>query len=112
METKAEIMTEYTLSGDGVVRVYKPFGKDKYLAIVKQHGRYPEAGKIARNSGRSEFSVVLSGSFKYTVDGETVLLQEDDYITVNDGQRYSIEGEGKVLVFVSDREGGATLIES
>ncbi|MBN8550707.1 MAG: hypothetical protein J0M12_15440 [Deltaproteobacteria bacterium] len=111
MKNSSDVVKEYPLSGDGVVRVYKPFGNEKYIAVVEQHGRYPEAGKTARNHGRSEFSVIISGTFEYCVDGVQTTLKEKDHILVGDGQRYSIEGNGKALVFVTDREGGATLIE-
>lgn|GEM_PF-2995257 len=111
MKNQIEVMKEYALSGDGVVRVYQPFGKEKYIALAEQCARYPEPGKIARNQGRSEFSLVLSGSFEYTIDGKKVTLKENDFITVAEGQRYSIEGKGKVLVFVTDDTGGATIIE-
>lgn len=111
MKNQDGMMKQYALSGDGVVRVYQPFGKEKYTALVEQRGRYPAQGKIARNKGRREFSVVVSGCFEYTVDGQKYSLEANDYITVGDGQRYSIEGDGKVIVFVADEENGSTLIE-
>lgn len=111
MKNQKDLMTEYPLSGDGVVRVYQPFGKEKYTALVEQNGRYPAAGKVARNSGRSEFSLVVEGCFEYSVDGTKLTLGVNDYVTVADGQRYSIEGSGRILVFVSDQTGGTTLIE-
>jgi len=112
MKNQPGTMKEYVLSGDAVVRVFQPFGKEKYVAIVEQNGRYPAPGKIAKNKGRCEFSVVLSGTFEFTVDGKKMELQSKDFITVADGQSYSIEGQGSVLVFVDDQEDGATLIEN
>ena len=101
----------YALSGGGVVTVYKPFGERNYSALVKQRGRYPEGAKFARNRGRREYSVVISGSFTYVVDGVSSVLEADDTILVGDGQRYCIDGTGTVLVMIEDQEGGATIIE-
>lgn len=102
----------YELSGGGSVRVCKPFSEQNYGAIVEQAGRYPEAGKQARNSGRREFSMVLEGEFNYTVDGVSRRLKKFDSILVDDGQIYVIDGHGMVLVMVEDLPGGKTIIEN
>lgn len=101
----------YQLSGGGVVTVHKPFGGEHYVAVVEQKGRYPEGGKMARNQKRSEYSVVLDGTFSYSVDGKQSKLKSGDSILVGDGSTYSIDGEGRVLVVVYDLPGGRTVIE-
>lgn len=39
------IKKKYTLSGDGTVVVYKPFGDNVYATVVEMDGVYPESGK-------------------------------------------------------------------
>jgi mannose-6-phosphate isomerase-like protein (cupin superfamily) len=111
MKKPEDIIKKYELSGGGTVRVCKPFGDNCYCAVVEQQGRYPEAGKIARNKGRREFSLILEGQFTYTIDGKRFELKTDGSILVDDGQTYGIQGKGKVLVMVQDQPGGTTQIE-
>ncbi len=101
----------YELSGGGEVSVYKPFGQNLYFALVTQHGRYPESGKIGKNVGRSEFSIVLEGKFKYCINGESTNLEKDQSVMVPDGAAYWIEGSGRILVMIDDKANGQTLIE-
>lgn len=105
-----EVLKTYELDGGSTVKVFKPFGEGCYSAIVDQRGRYPAPGKIARNSGRREYSLLLSGSLTYTVDGVSRVLHANDTILVGDGQTYFIDGEGQALVMVQEGPGGKTLI--
>lgn len=102
--------TVYTLSGGGTVEVHTPFGNAYYLAVVIQDGRYPEKGKIARNKGRQEYSVILEGEFCYRVGGEPKTLGVNDSILVPADVDYTLDGRGKILVFVHDEEGGTTIV--
>lgn len=101
----------YELSGGGKVEVFKPFGTENYFAIVTQNGRYPEAGKVAKNVGRDEFSLILDGEFEYNVDGQVTKLKKDQSLLVKDGSKYWINGQGRILVFVRDEKNGRTEIE-
>lgn len=107
---ETEFVKTYELDGGSSVKVFKPFGDGCYSAIVDQKGRYPAPGKVARNSGRQEHTLLLSGSLTYTVDGVTRVLHANDTILVGDGQTYVINGAGQALVMVQDGPGGKTLI--
>jgi mannose-6-phosphate isomerase-like protein (cupin superfamily) len=111
MTNTRTFVEEYALSGGGKVRVVKPFGDRNYCAIVEQDGRYPESGKNAHNRGRREFSYVLEGSFTFIIDGAKSTLKKNGSILIDDGQVYSIEGKGRILVVVEDKAGGKTAIE-
>lgn len=112
MKNTTDCIKTYALSGGGTVRVCKPFSTQHYSALVEQNGRYPEVGKIARNKGRREFSLVIEGTFTYTVNGTVQTLGANEQILVKDGDRYTIDGCGKVLVVVEDQPEGCTLIEA
>lgn len=99
---------KYELSGGSLVEVHKVFGNDYYLAIVDIDGEYPETGKIAKNSGRQEYIIILEGSMKITVDGEEHSLVAGESILVPDGGTYGIIGKGRALVFVNDQPGSKT----
>jgi hypothetical protein len=109
--TSPQVQT-YALSGGGKVTVYKPFNATSYFAIVEQDGMYPEAGHLAVNKGRREYSVILDGTFVYEVKGKSIPLSKGEQLLVGEGQPYRITGKGRVMVFVEDEEGGATLIQS
>lgn len=100
---------KYDLSGGSEVLVCKPFGERTYFAYVNMPtGRYPEEGKIAHNVGRDECSLVIEGKFFYQINEETITVEPGEMVLVKNGDRYSITGSGKVIVFVEDQTNGRT----
>ncbi len=108
-ETPNPVIKHYDLSGGDEVTVIKPFGNDIYAAVATLKGNdYPEKGKIAQNAGRTEFMYMLDGQMEITINGETQTVKAGELVQVNDGDTYSIVGEGRSLVIVRDEEGGET----
>ena len=105
-----EFVSRYQLSGGSSVTLLKPFGSTNYVALVDQRGRYPESGMIARNRNRRELLYVLEGEVSVECAGTIVSLRESAGFLIKEGDRYSIEGEGRVLVIVTDEPGGTTEI--
>lgn len=100
--------TKYDLSGGSTVEVHKVFGDEIYFALVDSKGPYPEPGKQSKNVGRNEFIVVLSGEITVWINGVEHKLTEGQTALVKDGDTYRLDGVGKVLVLVNDKDGGKT----
>lgn len=108
-ETPNPVVKKYDLSGGDKVTVLQPFGKNIYAAVAELKGNdYPENGKIAQNVGRTEFMYMLDGQMEITVNGVTQTVKAGESVQVNDGDTYSIVGEGRSLVIVRDEEEGKT----
>lgn len=103
---------KYELSGGSLVEVHQIFGKEYYIALLDSKGDYPGEGKIARDKGRVEYVVIISGEFTAIVNGKSHNLKGGDNLLINDGDSYEINGVGKALVFVHDQKGGQTEIIS
>jgi hypothetical protein len=101
----------YVLPGGGTVEVHKPFGNEYYYAFVKLSGQYPQAGQIARDIGRREYVQLLEGKVTLTVNGEDNSLESGATQLIKDGDAYRLSGDGELMVFVEDQEGGTTQIE-
>ena len=80
------IATEYTM-GD----------KDINGAVVTVKGRYPEKGRVT-NEVCKELAYIISGSGKIVVEGEEIMLNEEDLILLEPGERYYWEGDMKMFV--------------
>jgi hypothetical protein len=92
----------------GSAIVHKPFGNEYYSAVVTMEGEYPGTGLIAYDVGRSEFIYVLEGSFEVRLNEEPYFLQVGENILIQDGDFYSISGQGRCMVIVHDLPGGQT----
>lgn len=103
-------ITKYVLEQDSEVEVHKVFGDSYYIALVTLHGRYPEAGKIAKDKNRSEYLYIENGLITVTHNGEKKELKTGENLLISDGDTYSIEGNGRIIVFVKDDEGGVSEI--
>lgn len=101
---------EYILDGGGNVIVHKPFGAEYYSAVVAMEGEYPGPGKIAHDAGRSEFIYVLDGAFAIRINEGVYHVKAGENVLIQDGDSYSISGQGRCLVLVHDQEGGKTEI--
>lgn len=105
---------KYDLPGGDKVEVHQPFGQEIYFAIADMKGNnYPGEGKKAHNKGRTEYMLMLEGTMELTLNGETRTVTPGEVVIVNDGDDYSIVGEGRSLVFVKDEQGenpGATQV--
>jgi quercetin dioxygenase-like cupin family protein len=101
---------EYILDGGGKVVVHKPFGEEVYSAVVAMDGEYPGSGLIAHDEGRAEFIYVLDGAFEVKINGELHLVKCGENILIEDGDSYSISGNGRCMVLVHDQPGGETKI--
>ncbi len=75
-------------------------------ALVLQKGRYPETG-FRKNSICTEAMFVIEGEFTLTVANETVKLKQHDVVYIPLDTPYTIEGEGKTLVFIEPKWDGA-----
>ena len=93
------------------VEVHQPTGKFHYFANLEVHGNYPGDGKIAHNVGRKESLHWLEGEGKLILNNRVHLLNKGLRIVMNDGDQYTLAGEGKAIVFVKDQLGGTTIIE-
>lgn len=100
----------YELPG-AKVAVHKPFGDQHYWAFVELDGHYPGLNRVACDVGRREYIHLIEGIAKLTVNDVHHILQPRVSRLVNDGDRYSLEGKAKLMVFVEDQVGGATHIE-
>lgn len=105
---------KYNLEDDSIVETFKLFPKDSegeiYLAIVEMDGMYPSKGKIAKNSNRDEYFLVLKGEFTITVNDKVKKLKEGEGCLALDGQSYKTQGTGKLLVFLRDKDNGKSNI--
>lgn len=97
--------------GQSSAEVHKPFGNNHYYALVDLNGHYPQADKIAHNVGRREYMHLLKGEVDLTINNEHHLLQPNSTKLVDDGDYYYIDGKGKIMVFVEDKDGGITEIK-
>lgn len=93
------------------VEVHQPAGNSHYFANLEVDGNYPGDGKIAHNVGRKESLHWLEGIGKLILNNETHTLDRRTRITMNDGDFYILEGQGRAIVFVKDKQGGTTVIE-
>ena len=109
-------MTQFHFTQDDAKKYQIP-GGDCYLypdcptgrlscALVVQSGRYPEAG-FRKNSVCTEAMFVIEGEFTLTVAGEARALKPHDVAYVPLDTPYSIEGSGKVFVFIEPAWDGA-----
>lgn len=103
-----ESVKRYELSGGSSVTLLKPFGSTTYAALVEQRGRYPELGMRARNRNRREFLYLLEGEVSVQCAGKSTPLGRTAGVLLNEDEPYSIEGQGRVLVVVTDQPGAAT----
>lgn len=71
-------------------------------ALVVQNGRYPEEG-FRKNSVCTESMFVIEGEFTLTVDGNATQLTQYNLAYVPLNTPYSIEGNGKVCVFIEPK---------
>jgi glyoxylate utilization-related uncharacterized protein len=101
---------KYSLPGL-LVEVHKPFGDTHYYALLTLKGMYPGENRIARNAGRREYVYLLEGEATLTVNGTSHILRPKMHQLLKDGDRYSLQGEGQILVFVEDQINGSTVIE-
>ncbi|MEK7595064.1 MAG: hypothetical protein AAB443_00525 [Patescibacteria group bacterium] len=102
---------KYELSGGSVVWVVRPFGLSKYFAIVRMTGgKYPEEVKMAKDVGRKESCLVLSGQFEFVINTLGRIVGPLGFCVIRDGDTYKISGRGWVLVLVEDEKDGKTLI--
>lgn len=108
----SEFSQEYILDGGGKVIVHKPFGTDYYTAVVTMDGEYPGSGMIAHDVGRSEFIYVLDGVFVIRINEELFSIRAGENILIDEGDFYSISGQGRCMVFIHDQPGGYTEIRS
>lgn len=97
----------YDLSGGGRAVILRLFGLQCYLALVRIRGNYPDKGLQARNSGRNERIVVLSGNLSLFVNGVQYHLGRGDSLRIADSSYYNAEGSALILVIVDDRHSGA-----
>lgn len=97
-QTDAE---SFTIPGgtEGVLYPTDPNG-DQSIARVALDGRYPETG-FSINDKNTETLYVLEG--KYTMQyGEDILtLEPGDIFYIMPGTKYSLEGKGESLVFIT-----------
>lgn len=100
----------YQLPG-ALVEVHQPSEDKHYYAKVELDGNYPGKGKIAHNKGRKESLHWLEGRAELKVNNVTYVLEAGSRIVMRDGDRYTLEGKGKAVVFVKDQPKGTTLIE-
>jgi hypothetical protein len=106
---RAEVQT-YELPGGASVEVHKPFGNERYYALVKLNGQYPQAGKMAHDIGRREYVHLLKGKATLTLNGEDNQLEAGATHLIKDGDTYRLSGDGELMVFVEDQESGITQI--
>ncbi|HET9947099.1 MAG TPA: hypothetical protein VFQ63_03480 [Patescibacteria group bacterium] len=105
-------ITKYVLEEDSTVEVHKIFGDEYYIAFVTIHGRYPEAGKIAHDINREEYLCVEDGEITVVHNKEKKTLKKGENLLIADGDYYSIEGDGRVVVFVKDgKDGKSDIVE-
>ncbi len=105
---------KYQLEDDSLVETFKLFPPDSegeiYFATVEMNGNYPTEGSIAKNFKRDEYFLVIEGEFEITVDGKVNKLKAGDGCLALEGSQYLTKGNGKILVFVRDQEGGKSEI--
>jgi len=104
--------TRYELSGGSQVVLYRWPGHEGYGALVSLQGEYPELGMVARNVGRTERITLIQGTASIELNGSSCQMRIGSYAVVGEGVRYRIEGRGQLVVAVSDKAGGATIIEA
>ena len=104
----------YELSGGAQCQVYRSDTNQTlpYLAKVTLDGRYPATNNIAHNINRVEEILAVSGRFRVTIDGAEHALEENQSVIVRNGQRYSLEGCGELLVLVLDGHKAESKIEA
>jgi hypothetical protein len=102
----------YELSGGSSVTVYRWPGFEVYGALVELSGGYPAAGYLARNVGRNERITLIEGTAEFLIDGVLISLRPRDQVLAREGARYSLRGQGRLVVAVRDIVGASTAIEA
>lgn len=80
-----------------IVSEYATGDKDINVAVIKMSGRYPSAGRVM-NEKCKELGFVMEGSGKIVVEGEEILLQEGDLISIEPGEKYFWDAHATLLV--------------
>ena len=70
---------------------------DINCAVIRLSGRYPENG-FAVNSVCKELIYVIEGEGTLVTDQASVTLGQDDMITIHVGDKYSLQGNLKLLI--------------
>lgn len=65
-------------------------------AVIELSGRYPESGWVLNTVSESILHVVGGAGIIYFEEGST-LLEEDDQVLIQRGERYALEGGMKLL---------------
>lgn len=71
--------------------------KDINGAVIKLTGRYPDKGRVV-NKACKEIVYIISGKGRLNVDGKEVILQEEDQVLIEPGEKYFFEGNMKFIV--------------
>jgi len=67
-------------------------------AVIKLRGRSPESGSVV-NTKCKEMAYVMEGAGKIEIEGEKVLLNPEDMVIIEAGEKYF--WDGSMTLFVS-----------
>lgn len=74
------------------IAIEYPMGdKDINGAVIKINGRYPQQGRVV-NQKCKELAFVLKGNGKLFIEGNEVVVEKDDLVLLEPGERYYWEG--------------------
>jgi len=76
---------------------YPLHDKDINAAVIKLNGRYPDRGRVV-NTECKELGCVVKGSGKVVVEDVEHILNVEDVVLINSGERFYWEGEMTILM--------------
>ncbi|MBU0976195.1 MAG: cupin domain-containing protein [Patescibacteria group bacterium] len=89
--------TKYDASNTADVWEYSVGDKSVNASVGMIKGRYPEKGRVV-NEVCKELVHVLSGEVKLVLNGKEYLLQEDDQVLIEAGEKYYWEGKCELML--------------
>ena len=100
---------ENVLSGGHKFTLYE-YADGLKGAVVHLAGTYPESGRVATNKSRIEKITLIDGQATLEINGQRTELRRGSFAVVADGDTYSLEGTGTLVVAVRDGEAGTTVL--